>query len=185
MAVEDPNDLRRALENNEIIPYFQPLVELRTGLLSGFEALARWQHPERGLYPAKRVHSPRRKVRPPRPAHRQTPRCRLRRGERTSPATSPLSVNISLTQLTDLTLPRHILRRRSTRKVSAPPSHPRDHRERTRRQHRTRRPHRKRIEGRRAPVSHSTTSAPAIPASATFSSSPSTNSRLMPPSSAP
>ena len=51
MAAEDANDLRRALESNEIIPYFQPLVELRTGLLRGFEALARWQHPQRGLIP--------------------------------------------------------------------------------------------------------------------------------------
>jgi EAL domain-containing protein (putative c-di-GMP-specific phosphodiesterase class I) len=49
MAADDAIDLRRALESNEIIPYFQPLVELRTGLLRGFEALARWQHPQRGL----------------------------------------------------------------------------------------------------------------------------------------
>jgi PAS domain S-box-containing protein len=35
--------LRKALESDEVIPYFQPLVELRTGTLTGFEALARWR----------------------------------------------------------------------------------------------------------------------------------------------
>jgi PAS domain S-box-containing protein len=42
-------DVRRALDNDELEPCFQPVVELRTGLLSGFEVLARWQHPQLGL----------------------------------------------------------------------------------------------------------------------------------------
>jgi len=37
-----------ALEREELIPFFQPVVELRTGRLKGFEVLARWDHPERG-----------------------------------------------------------------------------------------------------------------------------------------
>jgi PAS domain S-box-containing protein len=41
-------DLRRAIERREIVPYFQPIVELRTGRLLGFEVLARWLHPELG-----------------------------------------------------------------------------------------------------------------------------------------
>jgi diguanylate cyclase (GGDEF)-like protein len=44
-------DLRRALETDELVPYFQPIVETRTGAIRGFEALARWEHPERGLVP--------------------------------------------------------------------------------------------------------------------------------------
>ena len=43
--------LRKALENGEIRAYFQPQVRTTTGQVSGFEALARWQHPERGLIP--------------------------------------------------------------------------------------------------------------------------------------
>ncbi len=44
MAAPYATDLRRALDADEIVPYFQPQVELRTGLLTGFEALARWRH---------------------------------------------------------------------------------------------------------------------------------------------
>ncbi|HEY4355761.1 MAG TPA: EAL domain-containing protein [Acidobacteriaceae bacterium] len=41
----------RAIELNQFVPHFQPLVELHTGRLIGFEVLARWQHPEQGLVP--------------------------------------------------------------------------------------------------------------------------------------
>jgi EAL domain-containing protein (putative c-di-GMP-specific phosphodiesterase class I) len=51
MIADDVVDLRRGIESDEIVPYFQPLTELRTGQLIGFEVLARWKHPLRGMVP--------------------------------------------------------------------------------------------------------------------------------------
>lgn len=41
--------LRAALQSRELMLYYQPKVNMRTGSVVGFEALLRWQHPERGL----------------------------------------------------------------------------------------------------------------------------------------
>src|SRR4051812_4499719 len=45
------NDLHRALTGQEFRVVFQPEVDLRTGHITGVEALVRWHHPERGLVP--------------------------------------------------------------------------------------------------------------------------------------
>lgn len=42
-------EVANALESGQIIPWFQPQVSTNTGLVTGFEALARWNHPERGM----------------------------------------------------------------------------------------------------------------------------------------
>ena len=44
-------DLRRALALGEFEVYYQPLIALRTEKITGFEALLRWHHPERGMVP--------------------------------------------------------------------------------------------------------------------------------------
>src|SRR5260221_8574326 len=44
-------DLRFAIERDEFELYYQPIVSLDTASLSGFEALVRWNHPQRGLVP--------------------------------------------------------------------------------------------------------------------------------------
>lgn len=43
------NDLRRAVDQNELLLFYQPQVHLRTGKIIGLEALIRWQHKEKGL----------------------------------------------------------------------------------------------------------------------------------------
>ncbi|MEO6983075.1 MAG: EAL domain-containing protein [Edaphobacter sp.] len=107
MADDNETDLRRALESNEIAPYFQPIVELRSGLLTGFEVLARWHHPRRGVVlPDDFIPL----------AEKTGLNGRLTGNLLRSvfavashiPEHLTLSVNISLTQLSDRSLPRHI-----------------------------------------------------------------------------
>ena len=48
-ALETTADLRRAIANDEIVPIFQPIVDLTPGRVGKLEVLARWDHPERGI----------------------------------------------------------------------------------------------------------------------------------------
>ena len=49
MTLRTSGELRHGLERGEIVPYYQPIVDLASGRLTGFEVLARWRHPDRGL----------------------------------------------------------------------------------------------------------------------------------------
>jgi diguanylate cyclase (GGDEF)-like protein len=42
-------DLRRGIEQEELVVHYQPIICLNTGKIAGFEALVRWRHPKRGL----------------------------------------------------------------------------------------------------------------------------------------
>ncbi len=44
-------DLRHAVDNDELLIYYQPIIDLATMELNGFEALMRWNHPQRGHVP--------------------------------------------------------------------------------------------------------------------------------------
>lgn len=46
-----PARLRAALDGRELVPHYQPVVDMVTGQILGFEALLRWQHPSDGLLP--------------------------------------------------------------------------------------------------------------------------------------
>jgi len=51
MALEDmaiANDIYKAIRNNEFIMYYQPQQDIHTGIMTGAEALVRWNHPRRG-----------------------------------------------------------------------------------------------------------------------------------------
>ena len=53
-SVEDfklENDLRHAIEKDELELHYQPKIDLRTGQIVGMEALVRWHHPEMGMIP--------------------------------------------------------------------------------------------------------------------------------------
>lgn len=51
MAARQPRRLRAALEHGELVPSYQPVVDIRTGRPHQLEALLRWQHPDLGTLP--------------------------------------------------------------------------------------------------------------------------------------
>jgi len=49
--LEIENDMRRGIEAGEFIPHYQPQIDAKSGEITGYEALARWEHPTKGLIP--------------------------------------------------------------------------------------------------------------------------------------
>ncbi|MFB2834854.1 EAL domain-containing protein [Floridanema evergladense] len=50
-ALQLENDLRKAIQQEEFVVHYQPIISLCTGKITGFEALVRWQHPTKGIVP--------------------------------------------------------------------------------------------------------------------------------------
>jgi diguanylate cyclase (GGDEF)-like protein len=102
-------DLRVAVQNDQIIPYFQPMVDLGTNTVSCYEILARWPHAERGLlYPSQFI-----KVAENIGLVSEMTMNLLRRacGEVSTWSNSTcISINISPLQLRDVALPQKILK---------------------------------------------------------------------------
>ena len=46
-------EMRQGLDRGEFVLHYQPIINLQTGALNGFEALVRWRHPTRGMVPPK------------------------------------------------------------------------------------------------------------------------------------
>jgi PAS domain S-box-containing protein len=106
MLIEDL-DVDRAIAQGEFLPHFQPIVNLRSGKLTGFELLARWNHPQHGWIPPEQFI-------PSAEKNGWIGRLTgelLQAGFRTAaalPHTLTLAVNISPVQLPDPTLPKLI-----------------------------------------------------------------------------
>jgi diguanylate cyclase (GGDEF)-like protein/PAS domain S-box-containing protein len=49
--IEIESQLRTAIDESQFVLHYQPTIDLKTGRLTGVEALVRWQHPKRGLVP--------------------------------------------------------------------------------------------------------------------------------------
>src|ERR1700712_3803722 len=102
-------EILNALDQQHFVPFFQPLVNLREGSIVGFEVLARWQHPVRGLVPPNEFI--------PLIEHYQLMNQlsawvfrKAFAAAQLIPANIGLSVNISPSQLHDRALPKMLLR---------------------------------------------------------------------------
>jgi EAL domain-containing protein (putative c-di-GMP-specific phosphodiesterase class I) len=103
----DIDVVRRALNDDEIVPCFQPIVDLHSGRLTGFEVLARWRHTTVGFILPENFIA----LTEEHGLAEQLMQQVLRKAFQAAsslPETLGLSVNVSPTQLRDLRLPRQI-----------------------------------------------------------------------------
>jgi len=102
-------DIRRGIKSGEFIPFFQPLVDLQTRQIVGFEALARWRSPTRGLVEAEGFIDTAERTGLIGPLTLSVLDAALREA-RDWPAHIKLAVNVSPVQFRDPTLAEQILR---------------------------------------------------------------------------
>ena len=106
MPIDNP-DVERAIRDDEFFPHFQPLVNLRTGKLQGFELLARWNHPERGcVLPDEFIPRAEKEGWIDELIRRLL--CKGLKAVAALPGAPMLAINISPVQLQDLSLPSEI-----------------------------------------------------------------------------
>ena len=92
-------DMRRAVERDELVMHYQPIVSLVSGRITGLEALVRWRHPRRGLIPPGEFVPLAEETGQIIPMGRWVLRrvCRqMGEWKRSSPAMRPLTVNVNL-----------------------------------------------------------------------------------------
>ncbi|HET6316122.1 MAG TPA: EAL domain-containing protein, partial [Chloroflexota bacterium] len=103
-------DLRQAIEHGELVLHYQPQLDVRSGELVGFEALARWPHPQRGLVSPAEFIPLAEQTRLIRPLTRWAIRAALEQSAAwhgTSLAL-PVAVNLTAHDLQDPTLPEFV-----------------------------------------------------------------------------
>ena len=100
-------DLRRAIDHDELVLYYQPKIDVRTGALVAVEALLRWPHPSRGLVPPDEFILLAEQTRLIRPLSRWVLRAALRQcaAWRADGLDLPVAVNLSAQDLQDPALP--------------------------------------------------------------------------------
>jgi diguanylate cyclase (GGDEF)-like protein len=101
--------LRQALEHDQIVPFFEPQIDLQTGEIVGFEVLARWIHPLSGTIGADRFIPIAEEIGLIGPLSEKVIEAALREAVNWDPAIS-ISVNVSPSQLADSWLAQRIVR---------------------------------------------------------------------------
>ncbi|HEX4493608.1 MAG TPA: EAL domain-containing protein [Acidimicrobiia bacterium] len=101
-------ELRHAIETGELVLYYQPQLELRTGAIRGFEALVRWNHPVRGVLAPAEFLPLAEHTGLVRPLTRRVLELAARQSAawRADGVALPISVNLSASNLHDTELPK-------------------------------------------------------------------------------
>jgi diguanylate cyclase (GGDEF)-like protein len=103
------DDIRKGIENGEFIPFFQPLIDLASRELVGFEALARWRSPDRGFLEAETFIEAAEKTGLIGPLTMSVVEQALKEA-RNWPSHLKIAINVSPVQFRDPQLAQHIMR---------------------------------------------------------------------------
>ncbi len=124
-------DLRRAIDEDELVLHFQPKADLASGTAVGVEALVRWQHPERGfLYPDAFIAlAENTGLIRPLTLHVLHKALAQTRAWNDQGLVLDMAVNVSTRNLLDLTLPDEVQRLLELHGGARPPARARDHRD--------------------------------------------------------